>query len=356
MSRPLHATIDSTALTHNLAQLQARAGSARVLSVVKANAYGHGLARVAPALANTDGWATLELDSAIHLREQGYTQPIVLLEGVFAARELEICSQYRIGCAVHGEHQLAWLREAKLPAPVDVLLKLNTGMNRLGFPPERAPELVGQVRQLPAVAAVTVMTHFATADEPDKGIAVQYERFRSAIAGLDVPVSLANSAALLAYPQARGDWVRPGIALYGSSPFADRSAQSLGLRAVMTLQSAIIGVQELHAGDAVGYGATFVADRNMRVGTVACGYADGYPRHAGTGTPVLVAGQRTRLLGRVSMDMLAVDLTPIPAAGIGSPVELWGRSLSVDEVAAAAGTIAYELLCAVAPRVPFTVA
>lgn len=355
MKRPLLACIHSAALTHNLALLKARSNGARVFAVVKANAYGHGLERVAPALAATDGWATLELASAIRLREMGYTQPIVLLEGVFSADELPLCASHAIGCAVHSPEQLRWLADADLARPLAIFLKLNSGMNRLGFAAEDAPALLARLQAMPGVASVTLMTHFATADEPEKGIAAQLARFRAATAGLDAPVSLANSAALLDFPEAHGDWVRPGVALYGSSPFTERSAASIGLQPAMSLTSELISVRELVAGDAVGYGATFVADRAMRIGTVACGYADGYPRHAPTGTPVVVNGVLTRLIGRVSMDMLAVDLGPVPAAFVGSPVELWGRQVSIDAVATAAGTISYELMCAVAPRVPFTV-
>ncbi|MGL4995523.1 MAG: alanine racemase, partial [Deefgea sp.] len=253
--------------------------------------------------------------------------------------------------AVHSAEHIAWLEQATLPRPLRLFLKLNTGMNRLGFPADTAKYWAERLRGCPNVADVTLMTHFATADEPGKGIARQWQRFCAANQDLDLPISTANSAAIFAYPEAHGDWVRPGVALYGSSPFATQSADSLGLRSVMTLRSAVIGVQELVAGSAVGYGATFIAPGPMRIGIVACGYADGYPRHAPTGTPVLLEGRRTRLLGRVSMDMLCIDLTDFPTAGLGSPVELWGNQLPIDDVAAAAGTISYELMCAIATRV-----
>jgi alanine racemase len=262
-----------------------------------------------------------------------------------------LCSRYKLGLVVHEPRQLAWLEAADLPAPLDVSLKLNTGMNRLGFVAEDAPQWVARLRACRNVASMTLMMHFACADEPAKGIEAQWTRFLRANEKLALPVCAANSAALFAYPQTHGTAVRPGIVLYGSSPFADRSARDLGLLATMTLQSKIIGVQDLQPGDSVGYGARFSAEQPMRIGVVACGYADGYPRHAPTGTPVWVAGQRTRLIGRVSMDMLALDLTGLNA-GIGSEVELWGANLPIDEVASAAGTIAYELMCALAPRVP----
>ena len=352
MTRPIQATIHTAALRHNYRQAKIAAPASRAYAVIKANGYGHGMLRVADALNDADGFALLEIEQAQQLREQGFMQPIILLEGVFGPEELAICAELDLRIAVHCEEQLRWLEGARLVRPLDVCLKLNTGMNRLGFVAERAPEIAARLAACANVASVTLMMHFATADELPQGIDWQLNRFRSATRDLGLPVTLANSAALLDYPGVRGDWVRPGIMLYGSSPFADRSAADLGLRPAMTLTSRIIGVQELAPGDVVGYGATFCVDRSMCIGIVACGYADGYPRHAPTGTPVLVNGQRTGLIGRISMDMLAVDLTGIAAASVGSPVELWGEGLSIDDVAAAAGTISYELMCALAPRVP----
>jgi alanine racemase len=233
-----------------------------------------------------------------------------------------------------------------------VFLKLNTGMNRLGLQASELAAAWALLKAARGVEGVVLMTHFATADEPAEGVEAQLDRFNAMTAGLSLPRSLANSAALLRYPQTHGDWVRPGIMLYGSSPFADQDAEALGLRPVMTLESQVIAVQSLQAGDRVGYGGAFTAPHPMRIGIVACGYADGYPRHAGTGTPVLVNGVRTRTVGRVSMDMMSVDLTPVPEAGVGAHVTLWGEGLSVDEVARAAGTIGYELLCRLTSRVP----
>jgi alanine racemase len=279
-------------------------------------------------------------------------QPILLLEGVFSAAELNDCAAYDLSIAVHSALHIEWLEQAQLVRPISIFLKLNTGMNRLGFPAESAPQCSKRLRQCQNVADVTLMTHFATADEPELGIDAQWQRFRAATADLNLPISTANSAAIFAFPEVQGDWVRPGVALYGSSPFAAKTAQSLGLQAVMSLVSQVIAVQTLSAGDTVGYGATFTAEHAMRIGIVACGYADGYPRHAPTGTPIWVAGQRTRLLGRVSMDMLCIDLTPWPHLDIGSCVELWGEHLPIDEVASAAGTISYELMCALTARVP----
>ncbi|WP_273432222.1 alanine racemase [Chitinibacter tainanensis] len=355
MTRPIEVVIHRSALHHNYQVIKQRAVGACALAVIKANAYGHGIEQVVAALPAADGFALLEMPAALRLRAMGVTQPILLLEGAFSPAELQLCAEHDLWLAIHEPQHLEWLTQTTLVRPVQVFVKLNTGMNRLGFAAEQASAVVAQLQQLPNVAGITLMTHFATADDPAVGVTAQWARFQQGTAGLGLPVSLANSAATFAYPQVHGDWVRPGIALYGSSPLADQSATSLGLVAAMTLRAKIISTQQLQAGDSVGYGATFTADRPMRIGTVACGYADGYPRHAPTGTPVLVAGQCSRLLGRVSMDMLCVDLTAIDAAGIGSEVELWGQTLSIDEVAASAGTIGYELMCAVAPRVPMRV-
>ncbi|QLG86760.1 alanine racemase [Chitinibacter bivalviorum] len=352
MSRPIEAVIHSAALKHNYQLIKRQAPTAKAFAVIKANAYGHGVERVCAALPEADGFAILELDAAIALRTQGITQPILLLEGAFSPLEMQRCAQYQLMFAIHEPRHLQWLADTELERPVDVFLKLNTGMNRLGFPAADVTSLVAQLQAMANVASVTLMTHFATADEPEQGIAKQWGNFQQHCADLNMPATLANSAAIFAYPEVHAQWVRPGIALYGSSPFAHRSAQELDLHAAMTLRSRIIAVQSLQAGDTVGYGASFIADRAMKIGVVACGYADGYPRHAPTGTPILVAGQLSRVLGRVSMDMLCVDLTDIADAQIDAEVELWGQRLSIDLVAQAAGTIAYELMCAIANRVP----
>lgn len=349
--RPLTARIDTAALGHNLGVARQLAGSARILAVIKANGYGHGLARVAAALRAADGFAVLTLDEAATLRAQGYTHPIVLLEGWFHVDELPEIARLRLRPVIHREDQVDALLKARLDHRIDVLLKLNTGMHRLGLPPKRCIAVVERLRAASQVGSITLMTHFACADEP-QGVADQLARFRAATQRLKLPVTLANSAALMRYPETIGDWARPGIMLYGASPFAGQTGADLGLLPVMTLESALIAVQNVRKGEGVGYGHSFIAPRNMKIGIVACGYADGYPRHAATGTPILVAGRRTRTLGRVSMDMLAVDLTEVPSAKVGSPVTLWGPGLPVEQVAKAAGTIAYELLTAVAARVP----
>lgn len=351
MFRPILANIDVDALAHNLGVARRHAGTARVLAVAKAAAYGHRLAQVLPALREADGIAVLDLEDAIALRAAGFDRRIVLLEGCFHARDLQEAARHRVHVVVHDADQVRMFEVAPPTPPVGVLLKCNSGMNRLGFRVDAFRRALATLRSLPAVADITLMTHFADAERAD-GIDAALDEFDAACGGVALPRSLANSAALVAHPRARGDWVRPGILLYGASPFDDRSADDLGLRPVMTLRSRIIAVQSLSPGDRVGYGGQFVADRNMRIGVVACGYADGYPRHAPTGTPVLVDGVRTRTVGRVSMDMITVDLAPVPAARVGSPVTLWGEGLSVDDVAKSAGTVGYELLCALAPRVP----
>jgi len=318
---------------------------------VKANAYGHGLARAARAFAAAEGLALIELEAALELRRTGERRPILLLQGFFSPEELEPIAAHGLTTVVHNPEQLAMLEEARLPGRIAVVAKLNTGMNRLGFPVEDLSGVLDRLRNCPGVGAVALMTHFADADGK-RGVRWQLERFEAATTGVDLPRSLANSAALLRYPESHKDWVRPGIMLYGCSPFPDESAEALGLKPAMTLASELIAVRDLRPGDSVGYGGTYTASGPMRIGIVACGYADGYPRHAPTGTPILVCGRRTRTLGRVAMDVLFADLTGIPEAAVGSPATLWGEGLSADEVAASAGTVSYELLCALTPRVP----
>lgn len=356
-SRPIRARINLAAIRHNYLVAKQHAPNSRAFAVIKANAYGHGQWRAVDALRDVaDGFAMLECENAVALREAGVTQPILLLEGIFSARDARAVVEHRLTTVIHCHEQLELLvRNGQFSAPVSVCLKLNTGMNRLGFTAETLPRALDILRQLPV--EIALMTHFAEADG-ERGVAWQMERFRAIAGDWKGPVSLGNSAAILRHPEAQGDWVRPGIMLYGASPFAEQTAEELGLQAVMTLESAIIGIQHLAAGERVGYGGTFTADRPMRIGVVACGYADGYPRHAPTGTPIAVLGHRTRIIGRVSMDMLACDITDIPEAGIGAPVTLWGNGVAgkvtADEVAAAAGTISYELFCALASRVPLS--
>lgn len=347
--RPLIARISSSALMHNLEIARHHAGSAKILAVIKASAYGHGLNCAACALSACDGFAVLNVEEAVQLRQAGTEKPILMLEGPFDAEDMRACAEFNLTPVLHSPHQLEWLPQAT--EPVSVFLKFNSGMNRLGFPLADFEIVVERVKAQANVSGITLMTHFATADE-DFGIDWQWRNFLAKAQPAELPISAANSAAILRYPDTHRDWVRAGIMLYGASPFAGISAEQLGLKPAMTLQSQIIALQNLKPGEALGYGLTYMADEATRVGIVACGYADGYPRHAPTGTPILVNGRRTRTLGRISMDMLAVDLTHIPEAGIGSPVVLWGEGMPVEEVARASGTISYELLCALAPRVP----
>lgn len=353
MSRPIRATIDLSALRGNFAVARQRAAGASLWAVVKANAYGHGLMRAAEALDDlADGFALLDLNDAVALREAGFRQPILLLEGIFEADELPLYAEYGLTPVVHALEQVEMLAGAALPARLPVYLKINTGMNRLGLSAEEFHPALTALETMNSVGSITLMTHFADADL-ERGIDWQMACFKEATQGCGNTVSLANSAALLRYPESCRGWARPGIMLYGSSPFPqDESADQLGLRPVMTLSSQLISIQHLQPGDRVGYGGIFTAEQPMRIGVVACGYADGYPRHAPSGTPILVEGRRTRTLGRVSMDMIMVDLEGIPDAGVGSPVVLWGEGLPVDEVASAAGTVSYELLCALTQRVP----
>lgn len=383
MSRPISASINPAALRHNLQRVRLAAPNARVWAVVKANAYGHGIENVFHALRGADGFAVLEIAEARRLRALGWRGPILLIEGVFDARELEDCSRLDLWHTVHCEAQIDWLAAHKSQTGHRVFLKMNTGMNRLGFPPPQWRSAWARLHTLPQVQEVSAITHFSDADRP-AGTLAQRRIFAAAAGDIFCgDVSLSNSAAILdgthgasaATSAAQGiarstpamtldeDWVRAGIMLYGASPsYPPHSSTHYGLLPVMSLHSRILAVQHLQKGDSVGYGSTFIADGPLRLGVVACGYADGYPRACGTGTPVAVQGVRTRLLGRVSMDMLCVDLTPVPEAGTGSEVLLWGQSqhypsvmVPVDEVAAHAGTIGYELLCALATRVPVKV-
>ncbi|MFZ2540997.1 MAG: alanine racemase [Gallionella sp.] len=349
MPRPIQAHIDMDALESNLQRVR-RATSARIMSVIKADGYGHGLLRAAEALAATDGYALLDIQDAVKLRDAGFRQPILLLEGFFGAEDLPVIAEYDLTSVIHSADQIALLDNYPGDRTLDIWLKVNSGMNRLGFSPQHVAHAVEQLRRHRAVCDITLMTHFANADEA-RGTAEPLALFNEIAAPYRSARSMANSAALLRYPETHGDWVRPGIMLYGASPYAEVSAQQLGLQPVMTLSSHLIATQLLRVGEEVGYGALFRAEHAMRIGIVACGYADGYPRHAPNGTPILVDGQRTRTVGRISMDMLYVDLSALPLAAVGSRVVLWGKGLPIEEVAHAAGTVSYELMCALTERV-----
>jgi alanine racemase len=353
MPRPIRATISATALAHNLAVARRHAGAAKIWAVLKANAYGHGLTRVAQALADADGFALLDFVDALKLRSAGIDKPILMLEGLFKPEDLPLISRYRLTPVIHNIVQIEVLEKTTFVGKIDVYLKVNSGMNRLGFTVDNVRLAWNALKSHPSVGSVTLMTHFADADG-EGGIAAQLRWFNELTQPFEsAPRSLANSAALLRFAdETRADWVRPGIMLYGGSPFTFKTAEEIGLKPAMTLRSEIVAVQHLQPGERVGYGLTYEAAQEMTIGVVACGYADGYPRHAPSGTPVLVAGQRTGTVGRVSMDMLCVDISDIEAAYVGTPVTLWGEDLPCDEIAQAAGTVSYQLLCALAQRVP----
>ncbi|MBA3774224.1 MAG: alanine racemase [Ramlibacter sp.] len=363
MPRPIQATIHTEALRHNLARMRAAAPDARVWGVVKANAYGHGIERAFDGLRGADGFALLDLDEAGRIRSLGWRGPVLLLEGAFEPRDLELCSRLGLWHTVHCDEQIDMLAAHKTHQPHRVFLKMNSGMNRLGFAPHRYRSAWTRLQALPQVDEISLMTHFSDADGP-KGIAHQVRVFEEITRDLPGERTLSNSAASLRFGgQAgiRADWIRPGIAVYGSAPdYPENDIVYWDLQPTMTLASRIIAVQELAAGDTVGYGSSFSAEAPLRIGVVACGYADGYPRHCSTGTPVLVDGVRTRMVGRVSMDMITVDLTAHAQAGFGAEVTMWGRAgngalLSIDDVARAGGTVGYELMCGLALRVPVVV-
>ncbi len=351
--RAATATIDLAALRHNLATARVRGAGAKVVAVVKANGYGHGAACLLPALAGADMLAVACIEEALALREAGAAQPILLLEGVFEADELPLCARQGFEIAVHEPGQLRMLEAARLERPLTAWLKIDSGMNRLGFRPEEASAALGCLRNCAAVASsLKLMTHFASADEPGgPATRAQIDRFASAVQSLDLERSFCNSAGVLAWPQAHAEWIRPGVMLYGVSPLAGRTGPDEGLRPVMTLTTRLIAIKHVPAGEAVGYAGVWRAAADSRIGIAAMGYGDGYPRHAGSGTPVLVGGSPAALVGRVSMDMLAIDLEGHPEARVGTPVTLWGEGLPVETIAAHAGTIAYELLCSITGRV-----
>lgn len=354
MSRPARALLDAGALKHNLQQVRLHAKRARVMAIVKANGYGHGLAWVAWTLGESaDAFGVSSIEEGMQLREAGVTRPICLLEGFFTADELPLLSKQRLEPVIHHDGQLKVLAQASPLLKLTVWIKVDTGMHRLGFAPTVVPDILKQLRHSPSVADIRIMSHFARAEFPDDDVTrSQITDFTSICRSLEYEKSLANSAGILAWPSSHLDWVRPGIMLYGASPLMIKNAATLHLNPVMTLESALIAVQPRKKGDAIGYGGDWRCPEDMPVGVTAIGYGDGYPRHAPPGTPVLVNGQRVPTVGRVSMDMITLDLRSQPQAKIGDPVVLWGRGLPVEEVAENAGTLSYELLCHVTARVP----
>jgi len=350
----IRAIIDMSALRNNLRQVRAKAPGAHVMAVVKANAYGHGLVPTALALSEADAFAVARLEEGLAIRDAGVRQPIVLLEGIFSREQLEDAAQHRFEIVVHDPLQVALLERYAGAHRFVVWLKIDTGMNRLGFRTEQFEEILGRLRALAVPAAeIRLMTHLARADEPDCPMTrAQLARFAALTRGLGLVRSIGNSAGVLGWEDACGEWVRPGLALYGLSPFAHRSSAEFGLIPVMTLASTVISVKRVPRGETVGYGGAWTAPRDSRIAIVAGGYGDGLPRSLETGTPVLVNGRRAPLAGRVAMDMISVDVTDVPEVEAGTRCVLWGRGLEVSEIAARAGTISYELLCGVRARVP----
>ncbi len=355
MTRPAQALIDLSALQHNFNKVKEYAPDSRVMAVIKANAYGHGIREVATSLASADAFGVVSLDEARQLRGAGIRQRIVLLEGVCVVEELQQAAAHHLDIVVHEELQLDLLAQAMTSDRVDVWLKIDTGMHRLGFPLEKLPDVYKTLQSLGVVNDIKLMTHFACADEADnRRTTDQLGCFNSCLRTInhpDMECSLANSAAITTWPETHYDWVRPGIMLYGASPVIGKSATELGLLPVMTLKTELIAVKQCRKGETVGYGGDWVCPEDMAIGIAAAGYGDGYPRHAPNGTPMRVNGARASLAGRVSMDMIAIDLRVVPDAGVGDEVVLWGQGLPVDEIASAAGTISYELLCHVSQRV-----
>jgi len=354
MTRPACAHISLDNLQHNFSRVRHAAPDSRIIAIIKANAYGHGLVRVAQALPEADAFGVVGLEEAIVLREAGIDRRIVLLEGLFSAADIALVNGYRLDVVIHHAWQLDLLEQGRLMRALDVWLKVDTGMHRLGFAAADVSAARARLARLPQIQNVRFMTHFASADETaNTATSRQLAQFDTLVRDLDAECTLANSAAILAWPDSHADWVRPGIMLYGATPFADRDAHGLGLKPVLTLRTELIAVHDRRAGEAIGYGGDWVCPQDTRIGVAAIGYGDGYPRHAPSGTPVLVNGKPATLAGRVSMDMLCIDLGAQATAAVGDEVVLWGAGLPVDEIAQRAGTIAYELLCGISARVGY---
>jgi alanine racemase len=354
MARTATCTVDPGALRHNLAIAREAAPGSRAVAVIKADGYGHDALRVARALADdADRFAVARLEEALALREGGVGKPILLLAGALEPADVDAAAAHGLDLVVHSAWQAELLERARPSRPVGVWLKVDSGMHRVGVDPDETAALWRRLTECDAVAgSPRLMTHLACADEPGNDhTAAQLATFAAATAGLEAERSVANSAGVLAWPESHGDWIRPGIMLYGGSPLAGRLGPELGLRPAMTLETRLVAIHARRKGDTVGYGAAGVCPADMNVGVAAIGYGDGYPRHARQGTPVLVGGRRAALIGRVSMDLVTLDLRDVPGARVGDPVRLWGDGLSADEIADCCGTIAYELFCRVASRV-----
>lgn len=353
MTALCRATVDTRALNHNLTRIKQLSGGARVLAVIKANAYGHGLVPVARALEGADALAVARIEEAVALRSAGVAQRLVLLEGVFNAQQLQMAADHACDIVVHSHEQLTMLERFSGSHRFTVWLKVDTGMNRLGFRPEEFDGVWKRLQRLQAVDSdMVLMTHLACADDlTGHSTPAQLALFERTTRGVKAGRSIANSAGLLSWPESRADWVRPGLALFGVSPLPGKTGSDFGLRPVMRLGTELIAIRKVAAGESVGYGSAWTATRDSRIGVAAIGYGDGYPRHLGNGTPVLLGEHRVPLVGRVSMDMITVDLTEHPDAAVGDGLTLWGPGLPVEELARLAGTIPYEMLCGVTQRV-----
>ncbi|WP_028303341.1 alanine racemase [Oceanospirillum maris] len=354
MARAAQAVIDLAALKHNYLLAKELASGRKAVAIIKANAYGHGAIEAAHYLSDVaDAFGVACIEEALQLAESGIEPPIVLLEGFFTADELEPINRYRMMTAVHSEWQLDALEQYAFSQPLPVLIKFDSGMHRLGFDAEGFAKAVARLQKLDHISDVIAMTHFACADELESDYTQQQiKNFHHACDRFDIAHCMANSAGTLHWPETHGDWVRPGIMLYGASPLDQDTANAARLETVMTLSSELIAIRELPKGESVGYGRRFITENPTRVGVVAMGYADGYPRHAVDGTPVAVNGKMTRIIGKVSMDMMTVDLSDQPDAKVGDPVELWGNQVDVNQVAACADTISYTLFTGITTRVP----
>lgn len=359
MTQRVLARINLAAVRNNLDKVGQLAPESKIMAVVKANAYGHGVADITSALQAADGFAVASVEEGLELRElgreSGVEKSICVLSAFYSCGDIPLLIRYRLTPNLHSQYQVALL-EAYNPAPnpLNVWLKFDSGMHRVGIQPGHLDEILTRLEAIEWIGNIGLMSHLACADDVSNDYSNrQIDTFEACTRGYSkMPRSLANSAGIVAWPKSRMNWVRPGIMLYGSSPMLDQSAETLGLQPVMTLESKLISIQQLNEGDSIGYGSTWTCDESMPVGVVACGYGDGYPRQAPSGTLVLIEGIKVPIIGRVSMDMISVDLRACPGAKIGSKVILWGEGLPVDDIAKAAGTISYQLLCSVASRVP----
>jgi alanine racemase len=350
MTRPVVVELDLNALRHNIKRIRELTPKTKILAMIKANAYGHGLIPVAKALASSsvEGFGVACSEEALYLRHAGIKQRIVLMEGLFSAEELPLLEKYKLDTVIHDQRQLSLLTQTSFTKPVNVWIKINTGMNRLGFSTQDFAKIWQYCQACSWLNVVCVMTHFSHADHQDKTKTLQQIKdFEQALQGLTIEKSLANSAAILAYPHAHADWIRPGLLLYGVSPFAECSGVQHGLKPVMNLKSELIAINPVQAGDQVGYSGTWIAPDTMRIGVAAIGYGDGYPHSAKSGTPVLVNNKFAELVGQVSMDMITIDLSSHPDAKLGDPVCLWGTGLPIEQVANSTSTLRYELLCGI---------